>query len=71
MNEIVVRYVTMPVQVHGFTARDSNGDYNIYINDRIGILQQAETYKHELKHIDRDDFEKWEVQAVEADAHEK
>lgn len=71
MNDIIVRHVTMPTTIHGFTARDSEGDYNIYINDRIGYFKQEETIKHEIEHINRDDFEKDDVQAIEAGAHMK
>ena len=71
MNEIVVRYIALPATVRGFTARDPNGDYNIYINDSIGIIQQAETYKHELKHINEDNFGEHDVDLIEGRAHRK
>ena len=69
MNEIIVRYIALPTTVHGYTAQDCNGDYNIYINDRIGIVQQQKTYRHEMKHIKGNDFEEHDVQAIEGKAH--
>lgn len=71
MNDIIVRHITLPTTIHGFTARDSEGDYNIYINDRIGYFQQAETYKHELKHINENNFGEHDVQLIEGKAHGK
>ena len=69
MNDIIVRHVTMPTTIHGFTARDSEGDYNIYINDKIGYFQQRKTIRHEMKHITEEHFEGHDVQAIESAAH--
>ena len=69
MNDIIIRHVTLPTTIHGFTARDSEGDYNIYINDRIGYFQQKKTIRHEMKHINDDNFEEHDVDLIEGRAH--
>lgn len=71
MNDIIVRHITLPTTIHGFTARDSEGDYNIYINDRIGYFQQEKTIRHEMKHINDDNFEEHDVDLIEGRAHRR
>ena len=50
MNEIIVRFVDVPVDLKGLIKEDSNGDYNIYLNARLAYDQQLETYFHEEAH---------------------
>ena len=33
-------------------------DYNIYINDKLNYEQQQEAYRHEMDHIENNDFGK-------------
>ncbi len=56
MSNIFVRIIDMPTSVKGYTALDSEGDYNIYINARMSKNQQITTYYHERKHIANNDF---------------
>ena len=56
MSDIFVRVIDMPSSVRGYTALDSEGDYNIYINGRLSLSQQMVTYNHERMHILRNDF---------------
>ena len=56
MSDIFVRVIDMPSSVRGYTALDSEGDYNIYINGRLSLSQQMATYNHERMHISRNDF---------------
>ena len=58
MNEVVIRTVNLPVTISAYTALDSDGDYNIYINARISLERQMIAYRHELKHIERGDYYK-------------
>lgn len=44
--------------------------YTVYIDDRLGREGQLEAYKHALKHINRTDFEKSDVNEIELEAHE-
>lgn len=54
--DYIVRYVSLPMRVHGMTVQDENGFYNIYINrDQSEDIQRA-AYEHELKHLEHNDF---------------
>jgi thiamine kinase-like enzyme len=55
MDTIIVRHVDMPTDTKAMTVLDHNGDYNIYINDRLSRNQREEAYRHELAHIKRGD----------------
>ena len=56
MDEIITRMIDMPTEMKGMTVLDDNGDYNIYINARFSSEAQREIYKHEIKHITKEDF---------------
>jgi hypothetical protein len=59
----------MPTSARGFTLPDPDGNFNIYINARIGKEMQMQAYEHELRHIDHGDFERDDAAAVELSAH--
>ena len=49
------------------TVQDVDGFYNIYINSRLCIHHQQQAIQHELKHINRNDFESLEqLEIIEA-----
>ena len=52
-----IRYVKLPISVRGVTIPDENGDYNIYINDRLSHKMQIDTYLHEITHVENEDFD--------------
>lgn len=56
MDEVIVRLVPLPSSVEGFTIPDENGDYNVYLNDRMDDCRCRETVLHELDHIARGHF---------------
>ncbi len=71
MDEIIKRVLDLPDGVYGYTVRDLEGDYNIYISSRMSYERQLETYEHELEHIRGDDFNrKTAVGLIEILAHE-
>lgn len=55
---IFVRYEDMELCVRGFTKRDKDGNFNIYLNSRYCYSQLQKTLKHELDHIRKGDFDK-------------
>lgn len=57
MGDYCIRYVPMPWNTRGVTVEDGNGFYNIYINSRLSAEMQQEAVKHELTHINRNDFD--------------
>ena len=56
MEETIVRLKDLPCGINGMTILDSDGNYNVYINARLSIDDQKKAYRHELRHISRDDF---------------
>lgn len=70
MEEIIKRNINLPTTIRGYTIRDHNGDYNIYINARMTTERQMETYMHELRHIREGDFSRsGSVDLIEIHAH--
>jgi hypothetical protein len=54
MEDIIVRVVDLEDEIGAVTVIDENGDYNIYLNGRRADL--ARELKHEMDHIQRNDF---------------
>lgn len=72
MEEIIQRNIDLPTTIRGYTIRDHNGDYNIYINARMTTERQIEAYRHELKHIRNGDFNRTgSVDLIEIHAHRR
>lgn len=70
MDEIVTRILCLPTSINGYTIRDRNGDYNVYINSRLSFERQLMTYQHELKHVLNGDFNKsGSADLIEIHAH--
>ncbi|MEI6100915.1 MAG: hypothetical protein WCP73_03660 [Eubacteriales bacterium] len=58
MGDIFIRFVSFPtLRVYGATALDENGDYNIFIDERLSNEKKLETYKHEVLHIKNRHFD--------------
>lgn len=55
--EYYIRYIDLPLTTKGMTVEDQNGFFNIYINQNLSVEQQNEAIAHELKHINRGDFD--------------
>lgn len=51
MEDIIVRYMDLPVKVRAYTATDENNDYNIYVNSRLSAEGRQRALSHELEHI--------------------
>ena len=43
--------------------------YTVYINQNLTYEQRQKAFAHALKHIKNNDFEKSDVQSIEAQAH--
>lgn len=55
----IVRIVDFPRNVggvNGMVLLDESGFYNIYLNARASWFQQRKALRHELDHIENDDF---------------
>lgn len=49
--------------------KNEDGSYTILINAKLSDRGQVLAYKHALKHIVNEDFEKENVQEIERHAH--
>lgn len=49
--------------------KNDDGSYTVFINARAAYNRQQEAIAHAMRHINEDDFEKEDVQQIEAEAH--
>ena len=55
--EYCIRYIDMPSATKGMTIEDADGFFNIYINASLSAAEQEEAIRHEIRHLDRKDFD--------------
>lgn len=67
-----VNVVTMdfPGRGNEMVVLNEDGSYTILINARLSYEGQLRAYEHAMRHIRENDFNKDNVQAIEARAHE-
>ncbi len=66
---MIIRKMDLPIGVDGITVLDENGDYNVYLNDRLSYDAQAEAFRHEVEHIKQGHFYKNEdIKKIESQA---
>lgn len=53
--DYVIRFVSLPHDVQGFTTYDEEARANIYINSEISEREQRKAISHELKHVLKSD----------------
>lgn len=71
MNNVLIRELDFPLTVEGVTVKDTNGDYNIYINANLSPAKKQETLDHELRHIQCDHlYQETAVSDDEAEANQ-
>ena len=56
-------------KVHEAVTENEDGSYSVFIDARLSSDGQLREYEHALKHIENGDFEKPDVQLIEAAAH--
>lgn len=70
-NQVInVIFQDFPVPGKEMVIPNEDGSYTIFINARLNREQQIKSYYHAMKHIAGEDFEKENVQEIEALAHE-
>lgn len=57
-------------KVREFVTENEDGGHSVFINARMSHEAQLKAYDHAMKHIRNHDFEKADVQRIEAEAHE-
>lgn len=69
MDNIYVYFIKFPsLRQHEAIVPCFDG-YTVYIDERLGYEQQREAYRHAIKHIRENDFEKEDVDEIEINAH--
>jgi hypothetical protein len=56
LDAIIIRIIDLPETVKGFTVKDENDDYNVYINAKLSEDARADAWRHEIEHIRKDHF---------------
>lgn len=69
MDSIYTKVVDMPLGLKGHIETNQDGSYTILINAKLSATNQKEVYKHELSHINNSDFEKFDCDSIEQEAH--
>ena len=67
-DDIYVYLVDLPPAVPEMVSPCSDG-YTIYLNARLAYADRVKAYLHALGHVERNDWEKANVQEIEKDAH--
>lgn len=60
MNNVIIRFISLPPTVRGVTVTNPDLTYNIYINSNLAPDIQKKAYKHEMQHIGYNDFENFD-----------
>lgn len=68
--DVNVRLIDFPVKGKEMVIPNEDDSYTILINARLSYEAQLQAYAHALGHIQSGDFQKADVQEIEAVAHE-
>ncbi|MBE7037475.1 MAG: hypothetical protein E7404_01075 [Ruminococcaceae bacterium] len=60
MNNVIIRFISLPHTIRGVTVTNPDLTYNVYINSNLAPDIQKKAYKHEMQHIGYDDFENFD-----------
>lgn len=58
-----------PFGVRGSVHKNEDGSYTIFIDAHLNREQQQKVYKHEVRHIRSGDFDKYNCDKIEHEAH--
>ena len=68
--DVNVQIMNFPVPGSELVVPNEDGSFTIMINARLSYEDQMKAYAHAMRHITEDDFQKENVQEIEAHAHE-
>ena len=71
MEDVNVVYLNMEYGVHEQVTLNADGSYTIFLNARDSSFMNQYSLHHALQHINNHDFEKSDVQQIEAEAHRR
>lgn len=68
MDNVFTYIVDLPARINETVTPCLDG-YTVYINCNLDREQQQKAYMHAVAHIMNNDFEKYDVQQIESEAH--
>ena len=68
--DVNIQILNFPGPGNEMVFPNEDGSFTIMINARLSYEDQVKAYKHAMRHIQEDDFQKRDVQQIEACAHE-
>ena len=71
MGDIITHVVNMPDGVWGHCNHNPDDSYSVFINAKLNFETQQKVYLHEIKHIQHNDFNKFDVDTIEYYAHKE
>lgn len=69
MGDVYVYIVDLPDRVDEMVTPCIDG-YTVYLNARLTYAGRVRAYHHAMRHIERNDFERANVQEIETETHE-
>ena len=69
LHNAIVATVALPNQIKECVTENADGTYTIFLSSALDQEARLAGYLHALKHILNNDFEKTDVQEIEAKAH--
>lgn len=70
MDDIFVYLVDLPPKVAEMITPCENG-FTIYLNARLSYQDRIKAYMHAMRHVERNDWDKTEVQQIEYESHKE
>lgn len=69
-SNVFVQFISFPnCKTKEMVCKNDDDTFTIFLNQNLSHEAQLEAYKHALVHIEQDDFDKDDVQQIEAEAH--
>ena len=69
MENVKTVLADFPEGIKGCCRKEGEASYEIFINENLSKEEQKEVYEHELYHIKNGDFDMFDVQEIELNAH--
>lgn len=69
MPDIYVYLTDLPPGVHEVIAKCCDGGFTVYLSTRDSYERQREAFEHAVLHVTRRDYEAFDVQDIENEAH--
>lgn len=70
MEDINVQLLDMDTKIPEHLIKNDDDTYTVFLNARLSQESRLKSYRHALRHILNNDFEKEDVQIIEQTAHD-